>query len=106
MHEENRWAARAGWSLTEGRIARDAAGLDLEQLLNRIEKEMPSAPHEVQWTMNTALAYIGIHHTALRERALVLGAKMGMYRDFPVSNGCTSPFAPIWINAMLSRQGA
>jgi len=26
------------------------------------------------------------------------------YRDYPVSKGCTSPFAPIWINEMVRRQ--
>jgi hypothetical protein len=32
-----------------------------------------------------------------------VGEKLGIYRDYPVSKGCTSPFAPIWINAMVSR---
>ena len=27
----------------------------------------------------------------------------GVYRDYPVSKGCTSPYAPIWINEMVSR---
>jgi len=38
-------------------------------------------------------------------RALAIGETLGIDRDYPVSRGCTSPFAPIWINAMLSRQG-
>ena len=33
----NKWAARSGWSLTAGRIARDSKGLDLNKILNRIE---------------------------------------------------------------------
>jgi len=33
------------------------------------------------------------------------GESLGIYRDYPVSKGCTSPFAPIWINEMVSRQG-
>ncbi len=36
---------------------------------------------------------------------LAIGETLGIYRDYPVSKGCTSPFAPIWINAMVSRQG-
>jgi hypothetical protein len=32
-----------------------------------------------------------------------MGEKMGIYRDYPVSKGCTSPFAPIWINEMVGR---
>ena len=71
----------------------------------RIESEMGSAAPEVQWTMNCALAEIGIHFPDHRERALAIGETLGIYRDYPVSKGCTSPFAPIWINEMVSRQG-
>ena len=56
-------AARAGWSLTSERIAKNPDGLDLPALLKRIESDMP------------------------------------------VSKGCTSPFAPTWINEMVRRQG-
>jgi len=28
----------------------------------------------------------------------------GVFRDCPVSKGCTSPFAPIWIDCFVSRQ--
>ena len=78
-------------------------GLDLPGLLDRIESEMGNAAPEVQWTMNCSLAEIGIHFPDHRERALAIGETLGIYRDYPVSKGCTSPFAPIWINAMLSR---
>jgi hypothetical protein len=51
--------------------------------------------------MNFCLAGIGIQFPKHRERALTIGEKLGIYRDFPVSKGCTSPFAPIWINEMV-----
>jgi len=73
-------------------------------LLDRLEKEMGSAPPEVQWTMNYCLAGIGIHHPKLRKRALAIGEKLGIYRDYPCAKGCTSPFAPIWIEEMVKRQ--
>lgn len=104
MNSNNVWAARSGWSLTAGKVAKDAAGLNLEKLLDRIEKEMPVAAPEVQWTMNTTLAYIGIYHPKQRDRAIKIAEKLGIYRDYPVSKGCTSPFAPIWINEMVRRQ--
>ena len=50
------------------------------------------------------LATIGIHFAEHRKRALAIGESLGIYRDYPVSKGCTSPFAPIWINFMVSRQ--
>lgn len=105
MQSDHPMAARAGWSLTAGRIARSPEELDLPALLDRIEAEMPAAAPETQWTMNIALAYIGINHPALRERALAIGERLGIYRDYPTPKGCTSPFAPLWINEMVRRQG-
>jgi 3-methyladenine DNA glycosylase AlkD len=104
MADDDPWAARAGWSLTSGRIAKSPDGLDLPALLDRIESEMGSAAPEVQWTMNFCLAGIGIHFPDHRKRAIAIGEKLGIYRDYPVSRGCTSPFAPIWINEMVRRQ--
>jgi 3-methyladenine DNA glycosylase AlkD len=98
------WAARAGWALTAGRVARSPEGLDLTALLDRLEAEMPGADPAVQWTMNNCLAGIGIHHADLRERAVAIGEAHGLYRDYPVPRGCTSPFAPIWIGEMVRRQ--
>jgi 3-methyladenine DNA glycosylase AlkD len=106
MTADNRWAARAGWSVTSERIARDAEGLDLLGLLDRIEREMAGAAPEVQWTMNFCLAGIGIHFPKHRKRAIAIGEKLGIYRDYPVSKGCTSPFAPIWIKEMVRRQSS
>jgi len=97
LDDDHTWAARAGWSLTAERIAKRPEGLDLPALLARIEAEMADAAPEVQWTMNTCLANIGINVPDLRPRALAIGETLGVYRDYPVSKGCTSPFAPIWI---------
>lgn len=105
MASDHRWAARAGWSLTAERVAKCPEGLDPSKLLDRLESEMADAAPEVQWTMNNTLAVIGIHFPKLRKRAIAIGEKLGIYRDYPVSKGCTSPFAPIWINFMVSRQG-
>ncbi|MBX3745821.1 MAG: DNA alkylation repair protein [Verrucomicrobiae bacterium] len=104
MTSDDRWEARAGWSLTAERVAKAPEGLDLVALLDRIESEMAGAAPEVQWTMNGTLAAIGIHVPALRGRAIAIGEKLGLYRDYPVPKGCTSPFAPIWIEAMVKRQ--
>lgn len=105
MTAKDPMAARAGWNLTAERVVKSPAGLDLPALLDRIESEMGAAAPEAQWTMNSCLAEIGIHHPDHRERALAIGETLGVYRDYPVSKGCTSPFAPIWINELVSRQG-
>jgi 3-methyladenine DNA glycosylase AlkD len=97
-------AARAGWSLTAERVAKSPEGLDLPGLLDRIESEMGNATPEAQWTMNCTLAQIGINFPKHRKRAISIGEKLGIYRDYPCAKGCTSPFAPIWINEMVRRQ--
>jgi 3-methyladenine DNA glycosylase AlkD len=106
MKAKNRWAARAGWHLTASRVNKGGAdGLDLPALLDRIEKEMPKAKPEVQWTMNNTLGAIGIHHPKLRKRAIAIGEKIGLYRDWPASKGCIIPYVPVWVEAMVKRQG-
>lgn len=104
MAAKDPMAARAGWSLTAERVVKSPDGLDLPALLDRIESELGKAPPTTQWTMNTCLVEIGIHCPEHRERALAIGEELGVYRDYPTSKGCTSPFAPIWINEMVSRQ--
>jgi 3-methyladenine DNA glycosylase AlkD len=105
MSTGDRWAARAGWDLTAERVVKNPRGLDIPALLDRIESDMAGADPEVQWTMNNTLAAIGIHLPEHRERAKGIGEKLGIYRDYPAPKGCTSPFAPLWIDAMVSRQG-
>jgi 3-methyladenine DNA glycosylase AlkD len=106
MKAKDRWAARAGWHFTASRINKGAAaGLDLTALLDRIEKELPKAPPEVQWTMNNTLAAIGIHDAKLRKRAVAIGEQIGLYRDWPVSKGCTPPYVPVWVDFMVKRKG-
>lgn len=95
--------AAAAWSLTAERVARRPDGLDLPDLLNRIERDMRDAPPRPQWSMNETLAQIGIHHPALRPRALEIGERLQVLADYPTSPGCTSPFAPIWITEMVRR---
>ena len=98
-------AARAGWGLTWDRIAKLPDGLDLEALLDRIETEMGEAPELIKWYMNFCLAEIGINVPADRERALAIGEKLSVFQNYPTLKGCTSHFAPIWINETVRRQG-
>lgn len=106
MTAKDRWAARAGWHLTSSRInkGKGSDGLDVEALLGRIEQEMPKAKSEVQWTMNNTLAAIGIHHPKLRKRAVAIGEKIGLYRDWPAAKGCIIPYVPVWVEAMTKRK--
>ncbi|MEE3368099.1 MAG: DNA alkylation repair protein [Planctomycetota bacterium] len=99
--EQDSWAARAGWYLTASKINNGKGGVDVEALLDRIEKEMPRANPETKWTMNNTLGVIGIKHARHRKRAITIGEKIGLYEDWPVSKGCTSPYVPVWIAASV-----
>lgn len=99
--EKDGWVARAGWQLTASKVNHGAEGMDLDALLDRIEKDLPKAKPETKWTMNNTLAAIGIHHAKHRKRAIAIGEAVGLYADWPVSKGCTIPYAPIWIDAMV-----
>ena len=97
--------ASAGWALTSERVVRSPQGIDLDGLLDLIEAQMAEAPERLQWAMNHCLAQIGIENPSLRERAVSIGERLGVLRDYPTPPGCTSPFAPVWVAAMVSRRG-
>ncbi|MFC5831175.1 DNA alkylation repair protein [Nonomuraea insulae] len=96
--------ASAGWALTTERVAKKPEVLDLVGLLDVIEAEMKAAPDRLQWAMNHCLAQIGIEHAEHRARAIDIGERLEVLKDYPTSPGCTSPFAPTWINEIVRRQ--
>ncbi|MGY1592503.1 DNA alkylation repair protein [Geodermatophilus sp. SYSU D00708] len=96
--------ASAGWALTTERVAKAPEGLDLPGLLDTIEAEMSGAPDRLQWAMNHCLAQIGIEHAEHRARAIDIGERLEVLKDYPTPPNCTSPFAPIWITEMVRRQ--
>jgi 3-methyladenine DNA glycosylase AlkD len=97
--------ASAGWALTTDRVAKRPEGLDLGALLDVIEAEMKNAPDRLQWAMNHCLAQIGIAHPEYRARAIDIGERLEVLKDYPTPANCTSPFAPIWITEMVRRAG-
>ena len=96
--------ASGGWALTTERVAKKPEGLDLAGLLDVIEAEMKDAPDRLQWAMNHCLAQIGIDHAEYRARAIDIGERLEVLKDYPTPPNCTSPFAPIWITELVRRQ--
>ncbi|MFB6512597.1 DNA alkylation repair protein [Streptomyces virginiae] len=96
--------ASAGWALTTERVAKKPDGLDLPGLLDAIEADMKDAPERLQWAMNHCLAQIGIEHPEYRARAIDIGERLEVLKDYPTPPNCTSPFAPAWIGEMVRRQ--
>ncbi|MEU5059770.1 DNA alkylation repair protein [Streptomyces sp. NPDC021470] len=104
--DEDPVVASAGWALTTERVAKKPDGLDLSALLDIIEAEMKDAPDRLQWAMNHCLAQIGIDHADHRTRAMDIGERLQVLKDYPTPPGCTSPFAPVWITEMVRRRQA
>ncbi|MFE7333947.1 DNA alkylation repair protein [Streptomyces griseus] len=96
--------ASAGWALTTERVAKKPEGLDLAGLLDTVEAEMKDAPDRLQWAMNHCLAQIGIQHPGHRARAIAVGERLEVLKDYPTPPNCTSPYAPAWIAEMVRRQ--
>ncbi|MEU6986273.1 DNA alkylation repair protein [Streptomyces sp. NPDC046324] len=98
--------ASAGWALTTERVAKKPEGLDLPGLLDIVEAEMKDAPERLQWAMNHCLAQIGIELPEYRARAVDIGERLEVLKDYPTAPNCTSPFAPAWIAEMVRRKEA
>lgn len=96
--------ASAGWALTAERVLKSPEGLNLSALLDLIEAQMKEAPERLQWAMNHCLAQIGIEHAQFRERAMSIGERLEVLKDYPTPPNCTSPFAPIWITELVRRR--
>jgi hypothetical protein len=41
----------------------------------------------------------------VRKRAIAIGEKIGLFRDWPVAKGCIPPYVPVWVDAIVKRQG-
>jgi 3-methyladenine DNA glycosylase AlkD len=65
---------------------------------------MAGADEMVQEPMNWCAAQIGIEDEGLRGRCIELGERLGLYKDYPVSKGCTSPYLPIWIGSVVGKK--
>lgn len=94
---------RVFWSVQARSVRAENHALN-EQLLEHIERELAAADEKVQWNMNWCAAQIGIADERLRGRCIALGERLGLYRNYPVSKGCTSPYLPSWIGAVGGKQ--
>ncbi|GAA4118125.1 DNA alkylation repair protein [Enteractinococcus coprophilus] len=103
MDDVDEFVASAGWALTSHAVAQRVENLKIAELLDAIEAEMKLAPDRLQWFMNECLASIGIHYPKYRARAIEIGERLEVLKDYPTPPNCTSPYAPIWIHEMVTR---
>ena len=70
---------------------------DSEELLSTIENQIANEPPEVQWAMNFTAGWIGVYEKELRQKAIQIGEKTGLYKGKMVSKGCTPEYLPEFI---------
>ena len=104
FHDPDPVVASAGWALTIDCVGKNPERLDLDGLLDIIEADMKTAPDRLQWAMNHCLAEIGIRHEPFRARAMDIGERLEVLKDYPTPPNCTSPYAPVWITEIVRRQ--
>ena len=73
-------------------------------LLDALEADMAKEVPEVQWAMNFTAGWIGIHDPQYRSRCIELGEKLGLYRNDPVSRGCTPSYLPEFIRIEAAKR--
>jgi len=102
MSSDTELVARMGWSLATDWIKKHPE--DAEKYLGMIERDMKSAGFHQQETMNFCLIEIGVRYSELRDRALEIGYRLEVLKDYPVPKGCVGPFAPMAIAYFLGDE--
>ncbi|HEM5133152.1 DNA alkylation repair protein [Streptococcus suis] len=96
---------RLGWFLRAKYFAgKTATNQEIEETLEHIRLHLQTADPLVQWTMNQCLVEIAVTYPDYLEQGLVIGQELAVYSDMKVPKGCTSAYAPDWIEALLRRK--
>lgn len=101
--EQSNIKQRIFWSVQARTVKAENQALNAD-LLASLEARMAGVHAMVQETMNWCAAQIGIADEGLRERCIQLGERLALYKDYPVSKGCTSPYLPIWIESVVGKK--
>ncbi|WP_449458034.1 DNA alkylation repair protein [Streptococcus suis] len=96
---------RLGWFLRAKYFAgKTATNQEIEETLDHIRQHLQTADPLIQWTMNQCLVEIAVAYPDYLEQGLVIGQELAVYIDMKVPKGCTSAYAPDWIEALLKRK--
>ncbi|ASW49495.2 DNA alkylation repair protein [Streptococcus suis] len=96
---------RLGWFLRAKYFAgRTASNKEIEETLEHIRLHLQTADPLVQWTMNQCLVEIAVAYPDYLEQGLAIGQELAVYANMKVPKGCTSAYAPDWIEALLRKK--
>lgn len=105
LHHPDLMHQRAAWNSAIVQVHRKRmTDEEAKELIDYIENHLVNAPELVKYAMNRCLVEIGVNYKAYTERCLEIGASLGVYKEVMVAKGCTSPYAPDWIHAILRRK--
>lgn len=106
IREESEKKAACGWSTYCGLIALghpDLKLIELEKLLNLIEKNLNGASNRVKYCMNASLIAIGSYYPDLSEKSLETAAKIGKVTVDMGETACKVPDAAGYIKKMYDK---
>ncbi|MDW8758912.1 DNA alkylation repair protein [Streptococcus suis] len=96
---------RLGWFLRAKYFAgKTATNQEIEETLDHIRQHLQTADPLVQWTMNQCLVEIAVAYPDYLKQGLAIGQELAVYSDMKVPKGCTSAYAPDWIEALLRKK--
>ncbi|HHW4948517.1 TPA: DNA alkylation repair protein [Streptococcus suis] len=96
---------RIGWFLRAKYFAgKTASSQEIEMTLAYISEHLQTADPLIQWTMNQCLVEIAVAYPNYLEQGLAIGQELAVYADMKVPKGCTSAYAPDWIEALLRKK--
>ncbi|ATZ03196.1 DNA alkylation repair protein [Streptococcus suis] len=96
---------RIGWFLRAKYFAgNSASNQEIEETLDHIHQHLQTADSLIQWTMNQCLVEIAVAYPNYLEQGLAIGQELAVYADMKVPKGCTSAYAPDWIEALLRKK--
>ncbi|NQG96672.1 DNA alkylation repair protein [Streptococcus suis] len=96
---------RLGWFLRAKYFSgKTASSQEIEETLDHIRQHLQTADPLVQWTMNQCLVEIAVAYPDYLKQGLAIGQELAVYVDMKVPKGCTSAYAPDWIEALLRRK--
>lgn len=96
---------RLGWFLRAKYFAgKSASNQEIEETLDHIRLHLQTAEPLIQWNMNQCLVEIAVAYPDYLEQGLAIGQELAVYSDLKVPKGCTSAYAPDWIEALLKRK--
>ncbi|HHG6295183.1 TPA: DNA alkylation repair protein [Streptococcus suis] len=96
---------RLGWFLRAKYFAgKTATDQEIEQTLTYINEHLQTSDPLIQWTLNQCLVEIAVTYPDYLEKGRAIGQKLGVYSEMKVAKGCTSAYAPDWIEALLRKK--